>query len=414
MLLLITTINYIDRLTFSIVAPVVMDEFKLSNTDYGNLSAAFLFAYAFGQLFGGKLIDALGTKRALTFAVALWSIAGILHAFGQGFRSFFLFRVLLGIGEAANFPAANKAIAEWFPATERSLAVGIVTAGPGLGSILAPPIVAFLVVMLNWQWAFVITGLLGFVWLWFWHTTYHSPEDHPGLSAQEAAQITEDVEAIDQPAKPWLEFFKYRETWGLMLSRFFADGAFYFLIFWLPLYLANERGLDIKAIGLFAWIPFVAADLGSLLGGWTGKKLIDKGMSLNAARKLVIWIGALLVLAIVPAADTESTATFIGLICIGLFAIQFKSSNLFTLPADMFAAKEVATIWGIFGAAGSLGGALFQSQVGVLIDTFSYQPVFLAVGSMHIVSALAVMIFIPRISKLEPRINSRRSENSRK
>jgi len=389
-----------------------MEEFKLTNTDYGNLSAAFLFAYAFGQLFGGRLIDALGTKRALTFAVALWSIAGILHAFGQGFRSFFLFRVLLGIGEAANFPAANKAIAEWFPATERSLAVGIVTAGPGLGSILAPPIVAFLVVMLNWQWAFVITGLLGFVWLWFWHTTYHSPEDHPGLPAQEAAQITEDVEAIDQPAKPWLEFFKYRETWGLMLSRFFADGAFYFLIFWLPLYLANERGMDIKAIGLFAWIPFVAADLGSLFGGWAGKKLIDNGMSLDAARKLIIWIGALLVLAIVPAANTESTATFIALICIGLFAIQFKSSNLFTLPADMFAAKEVATIWGIFGAAGSLGGALFQSQVGVLIDTFSYQPVFLAVGSMHIVSALAVMIFIPRITRLGPGIGQRRSDNS--
>lgn len=389
-----------------------MDEFKLSNTDYGNLSAAFLFAYAFGQLFGGKLIDALGTKRALTFAVVLWSIAGILHAFGQGFRSFFLFRVLLGIGEAANFPAANKAIAEWFPATERSLAVGIVTAGPGLGSILAPPMVAFLVVMLSWQWAFVITGLLGFVWLWFWHTTYHSPEDHPGLSAQEAAQITEDVEAIDQPTKPWLEFFKYRETWGLMLSRFFADGAFYFLIFWLPLYLANERGMDIKAIGLFAWIPFVAADLGSLFGGWAGKKLIDNGMSLDAARKLIIWIGALLVLAIIPAANTESTATFIALICIGLFAIQFKSSNLFTLPADMFAAKEVATIWGIFGAAGSLGGALFQSQVGILIDSFSYQPVFLAVGSMHIVSALAVTIFIPRITRLGPRIKQRRSDKS--
>ena len=149
-LLLITTINYIDRLTFSILAPIINKEFDFSNTDYGNLSAGFLFAYAFGQLFGGRLIDILGTKRALTLAVALWSIAGILHAFGQGFRSFFLFRVLLGIGEAANFPAANKAIAEWFPSNERSLAVGIVTAGPGLGSILAPPVVAALVVTLNW------------------------------------------------------------------------------------------------------------------------------------------------------------------------------------------------------------------------------------------------------------------------
>ena len=204
-LLLITTINYIDRLTFSILAPVINEEFDFSNTDYGNLSAAFLFAYAFGQLFGGKLIDILGTKRALTLAVALWSIAGILHAFGQGFRSFFLFRVLLGIGEAANFPAANKAIAEWFPANERSLAVGIVTAGPGLGSIRAPPVVAALVVTLNWQWAFIITGLIGFVWLWFWHRNYYAPEDHPDLPESEHAIALEEASTNDQPPKSWIE-----------------------------------------------------------------------------------------------------------------------------------------------------------------------------------------------------------------
>jgi len=404
-LLLITTINYIDRLTFSILAPVINEEFGFSNTDYGNLSAAFLFAYAFGQLFGGKLIDILGTKRALTLAVALWSIAGILHAFGQGFRSFFLFRVLLGIGEAANFPAANKAIAEWFPANERSLAVGIVTAGPGLGSILAPPVVAALVVTLNWQWAFIITGLIGFVWLWFWHRNYYAPEDHPDLPESEHAIALEEASTDDQPPKSWIEFLFYRETWGLIISRFFADGAFYFLIFWLPLYLSTERGMDIRSIGMFAWIPFVAADLGSLAGGWTGKKLIDLGLSLNAARKVVIWIGALLALAVFPAANTESIGMFIFLVCIGLFGIQFKSSNMFALPADMFAAKEVATIWGIFGAAGSLGGALFQTQVGILIDTFSYHPVFAAVACMHIISALAVMIFIPKVERLGSRIN---------
>ena len=399
-LLLITTINYIDRLTFSILAPIINEEFGFSNIDYGNLSAAFLFAYAFGQLFGGKLIDILGSKRALTLAVALWSIAGILHAFGQGFRTFFLFRVLLGVGEAANFPAANKAIAEWFPSNERSLAVGIVTAGPGLGSILAPPIVAALAVTLSWQWAFIITGLIGFVWLWFWHRTYYAPQDHPNLPEAERPVTFSGEAKEDQPAESWTAILLYRETWGLILSRFFADGAFYFLIFWLPLYLSTERGMDIRSIGMFAWIPFVAADLGSLLGGWTGKKLIDRGMSLNAARKVVIWVGALLALAIIPAANTESTTMFIFLVCISLFAIQFKSSNLFTLPADMFASKEVATIWGVFGAAGSLGGALFQTQVGMLIDTFSYHPVFLAVASMHVISALAVMIFIPKVERL--------------
>jgi len=403
MLLLITTINYIDRLTFSIVAPVVTEEFSFSNADYGNLSAAFLVAYAFGQLFGGRIIDAMGVKRAFSLAVILWSIAGVLHAFGQGFRSFFLFRVLLGIGEAANFPAANKAIAEWFPAKERSVAVGIVTAGPGLGSILAPPIVAALVVLLSWQWAFVITGLLGLVWLWFWYKIYYPVQAHPNLSTDEREHIEGGLDADnDQAAKSWIEFFRYKETWGLMLSRFFADGAFYFLIFWLPLYLANERGMDIMSIGLLAWIPFLAADLGSLVGGWTGKALIDRGMSLDASRKTVIWIGAVLVLALAPAANSDSTTTFIVLICVGLFAIQFKQSNLFTLPADMFASKEVATIWGMFGAAGSLGGALFQTQVGMLIDTFSYLPVFIAVASMHIVSALCVMLFIPRIERIGP------------
>ena len=297
MLCAITTINYLDRQALSVAAPVLMDEFSISNTQYGWIGSAFLLAYALGQLLTGPLVDRLGTKRGFNLAVVVWSVAGILHVLGRGFWSLFSLRGLLGLGEAANFPAALKAIAEWFPRAERSMAVGILTVGPGLGSVLAPPLLGTLIYYLGWQWAFIVPGVLGFLWLWWWQRMYHLPEVHPRLSRRELDLILEGREepAAETVPRRLTDFLRYREIWGLMLSRFVSDGAFYFFVFWLPAYLASERGFNIIEIGLFAWIPFLAADLGSLAGGWAGQHLIRRGMSLNAARKGVIWVGALMV-----------------------------------------------------------------------------------------------------------------------
>jgi ACS family hexuronate transporter-like MFS transporter len=407
LLCLITTINYVDRQALTVVAPLLMDEFSISATEYGWITSGFLFAYGFGQLLCGPLIDRLGTKRSFSIAVIAWSIATMLHAFGRGFASFFSFRVLLGLTEAANFPLATKATAEWFPKSERSLAVGLFTMGPGLGAIIAPPLIAGtpwtpgIISVWGWQAAFLLPGAIGFLWLYLWHKWFFQPQDHPSLPAAEREFILQEVVSDDvAPARPWYWAFRYREVWGLMVSRFVSDGAFYFFIFWLPLYLSQERDFDLKAIGFFAVIPFIAVDIGGITGGYVGKYLMEKGLSLYKSRKLVIWAGALLVLVAMPVATTESALAALALISVAMFAIQFKAASMFTLPADLFPSRDVGTVWGIYGAVGSFGGAAFGSLTGWTIDNYSWTPVFVAAACMHIVSALLINIFVPRIELL--------------
>ena len=401
MLCLITTINYVDRQALSVAAPVLMDEFSLSNTEYGWITSGFLFAYAIGQLVTGPVIDRLGTKRAFSLAVIAWSLAGIAHAFGRGFVSFFTVRSMLGLSEAANFPAALKAIAEWFPRAERSMAVGILAVGPGLGAMVTPPLIGVIIETLGWRAAFIIPGAIGLVWLWWWQRYFHTPEGHPDISERELQLILTGRDRTEPPVKrPWYWVLRYREIWGLVLSRFIGDGAFYFFVFWLPLYLSSARGFNIMEIALFAWIPFLALDVGSLAGGWFGQRLIRKGVSLDRSRKIVIWIGALLVPVALPAVTTDSAATAIALIAAAMFAMQFKASSLFTLPADLFPARDVGTVWGLFGAIGSFGAMAFNAVVGWTIDHYSYQPVFAAVAFMHILSAAMISLFIPQIRQL--------------
>lgn len=407
LLCLITTINYIDRQALAVAGPVIVEKFDLSNTEFGAISSAFLFAYAVGQLIIGPVVDRLGTKRSFNLAVIAWSIAGILHIFARGFWGFFGFRILLGITEAMNFPAAVKAVAEWFPKAERSLAVGIVTVGPGLGALISPPLLVWLIVTFGWQAAFLVPGLAGFVWLWIWHTLYAFPDEHPRLTNEERTLILRgrDMAADETTRQPWyafVHFLRYREVWGLMLSRFVSDGAFYFFAAWLPLYLAQARGFDLRQIAVSALLPFLAADLGSLFGGWLGARLIHRGMTVNASRKWVIWIGALLIPCSLAAAIADSPYVALAFICVALFAIQLKASSLFTVPADLFPSRDVATTWGLFGSVGSLGGMLFVAAAGFVSERYSYTPIFAAVGVMHIVSAFIVMWFIPNIKLIKP------------
>lgn len=413
LLCLITTINYIDRQALTMTAPILKDLFAISESQYGIITSGFLFAYGLGQLLCGPIIDRLGTKKSFSLAVVVWSIATMLHALGRGFLSFFSFRVLLGLAEAANFPLATKAAAEWFPRSERALAVGIFTMGPGLGAIIAPPLIVGtpwtpgIVDLWGWQAAFLIPGAIGFLWLFLWWKWFYLPQDHPTLPTAERELILAEVETgADDASRSWYWALRYKEVWGLMISRFVSDGAFYFFVFWLPLYLSEARGMNLRDIGLFAVITFGAADIGSLVGGYTGKKLMDGGMSLDRARKLVIWVGALLVLAAMPAATTESAWLAIGLIAIAMFAIQFKASSMFTLPADLFPSRDVGTIWGLYGAIGSFGGAAFGYITGVVVENFSWTPVFVAAACMHIFSAILINIFVPRIELLDTRAHA--------
>jgi len=402
-LCLVTAIGYLDRQALSVAAPVIRQAFALSNTQYGWITYAFLMAYALGQLGLGRQVDRLGTRRTFSLAVGGWSLVAMLHAAARGFLGLFWFRALLGLTESVNFPAAVKAVAEWFPVSERSLATGIVTAGTGIGAIFAPPLAGVLIYLWGWQAAFLVPGLAGFLWLRWWGRLYALPERHPSIAAAEREYILagRTPGGTSADLRPWREYLRHRETWGLVLARFTADGAFYFFAFWLPNYLHSERGFDILRIAWVAAVPFVAADLGAIAGGWLGGRMLQRGVPLDAARKRVIWLGALLVPVALPAVFVDSPLTAVLLVSAALFAIQVKSAALFAVPADLFAPRDVASVWGLCGAAGSLAAAFAQPFIGWLVDHYSYTPVFGIVSAMHIVSALMVTVFIPRIAPLE-------------
>lgn len=405
LLCVITTINYLDRQALAITGPVVIATFGLTNTEFGLINSAFLLAYAIGHLVSGPLIDRIGTRRAFSIAVVAWSLVGMLHAAGRGFVSFLALRALLGLTESANFPAALKCVAEWFPRADRSLAVGIVMVGPGLGAVIAPPLLGGLAAAWGWQSAFLVSGLVGFVWLAVWHAWYRLPELHPAITLAERDLILRERETAghDTARVHWaavLAYLRYREVWGLILSRFTNDGAFYFFVAWLPTYLAQTRGFDLRQIAAFAWIPFLAADVGSVAGGWAAQRLIRAGHSVDQARKWLIWFGALLVPLTLPAMKTESAALALAMIGVAMFAIQFKAANLFALPVDLFPAHEVGRVWGLFGAVGSLGGMTFVAAVGWVSDQYSYGPVFWAVGVTQLLSAVCISVLIPRIGAL--------------
>ncbi len=398
-----TTINYIDRQALSVAAPTIRKDLNLSNEEYGWIVSAFLLAYAIMQFLSGRFIDRVGTKRGFSIAVVWWSISNMLHAFAKGFGSLASFRFLLGIGEAANYPAAMKAISEWFPDKEKTKAVGILNMGPGLGAIIAPPLMAWLILSFGWQMAFVVTGSFGFFWLILWQWIYKSPSKHTMITEEEKAILPISKEQTE--TSKWWTYFKYKETWALALSRFISDGAFYFFIFWLPNYLTDEKGFDLMQIGMFAWIPFLASDVGSFVGGWTGTKLIDNGASIDRSRKLVMWIGAVFVLPVLLCIYIDSAVAAIALISLALFSTQFKQSSLFTLPIDIFPAKDAASIWGITGSAGSFGAMLFTPVIGWLVDNISYNPVFIIVSVLHIISTLIIVVMIPEIKKVKLKDN---------
>jgi ACS family hexuronate transporter-like MFS transporter len=400
LLAIITTINYVDRSVFGVVAPVIRELYAIGDEHYGLITSGFLFAYGIGQLLSGPLIDRLGTKRAFSLAAIVWSLATILHALGRGVVSFFSLRAILGLAEAANFPAATKAVAQWFPAKERSTGVSIFMLGAGLGAIITPPSTVLVLETLGWQWAFILPGSLGLLWVWLWHRWYHLPDEHPTITPGERDLIL--TERSPQLSKePWYSLVRYKEFWGLMLARVVSDFPFYFFLFWLPQYLIDARGFNLRDIAVFAWLPWVAADVGALTGGALSSWLVARGRSVNFARKAVIWLGALLVLVAIPAVRAESGAVALGLICFAMFAIQIKGAVFFTLPTDLFPAAKVATVWGVFGAVGSLGASVLGYAAGQLIGSAGYEPVFIIVGCLHIVSAALLMLFVPRIRALE-------------
>ena len=399
MLFLSTMINYADRLALSIVSRDLRNEFHLSEQDYSYIITAFFVAYAIMYAGSGYLVDRLGTRRGFALFISTWSIAAMLHALVRGFWSLAGVRFLLGLSEPGNWPAAAKAVAEWFPPEQRALGVGIFNAGSSLGSAIAPPMVAYLTLRYGWRFAFLFTGSMGVAWLAAWLLLYQPPHRNRWLSAEEYAAIKSQVappdEASAAPRINWRKVIVMRECYTLILARFFTDPVIYFVIFWLPEYLRKERGFNLKMVGDYAWLPFFVGGGGYLLGGWLSGRLMRAGWKLPDARKFVMLLGALVMPAaifapLVPAAWMAIVAT-----CFITFGHAFFVANVQTLPTDLFRGPEIGTASGFSGMGGAVGGILATLGTGYVVQHFSYAPIFFLAGLMHPLSVGLLYWLLP-------------------
>lgn len=417
------TVNYIDRQVIGILKPTLATEFGWTESDYSWIVFAFQTAYAIGLLFVGNLMDRFGTKKGFSFSIIVWSIGAMMHAWAVpigvaviglmvaiGFESstlgfsasvigFMIARFILGIGEAGNFPASIKTVAEWFPKKERALATGIFNSGTNIGALATPLIVPWIAITWGWYEAFIITGIIGFIWLVFWLIFYHKPESHPRLSKAELEYIQSDP-AEPTVKIPWKNLFPHRQTWAFAVGKFLTDPIWWVYLFWLPDFLNKQHGLDLKNFGIPLAIIYIIADVGSIGGGWLSGFFIKRGWSINKSRKTAMLICALAVVPIIFASMTSNLWVAVILIGIAAAAHQGWSANIFTLTSDMFPKQAVGSVVGIGGMAGAIGGMFIAKLVGYILDsTGSYVPIFAIAASAYLIALLVIHLLAP---KLEP------------
>jgi len=372
-----TAINYLDRQTLSVAAPVVRDQFHMSNTEYARVLFAFMLAYTIMNGISGPLIDRLGTRLGYGLCIAWWSAAAFLHTFARGAMSLGVFRFLLGIGEAGNWPGGVKVVAEWFPEKERALACGIFNSGSAVGAILAPPIVVYIIAKLGWPAAFAIVGLTGFVWLAVWWPVYHTPAGRVAGGA-----------GADSGLVPVAQLLRSRFVLAFTFSKIFLDPVWYFYIFWFPEYLKRARQFDMAAIGAYSWIPFAVAGLGNFAGGFVAGILLRRGLSVTVVRKASVTLFAALMLSAIPAVLARDAWVSIAMVSIAMFGYTGSLANMLSMPADVFPGGAVASVYGLASMGSGFGGMLFTLITGWVVDHYSYVPVFIGFGIMPLVCAL--------------------------
>ena len=399
LLLFGTTKNYMDRQLIGVLKSTLQHDLGWNEIDYSNLVFAFQTAYALGMLLVGRWIDRLGTRLGYALAMACWSLASMAHGMVSSLAGFMGARFALGFGEAGVFPASLKATAEWFPRKERALATGIFNAGTNAGAIVTPLLAPWITLHWGWRWAFFVIGAVGFVWLALWLWIYRKPEEHPRCSASELSYIRSDrAEALGKIS--WLKLAMHRQTWAFALGKFIIDPIWWFYLFWIPDFLQRRHGLALLQIGLPIVVIYLMADGGSIAGGWFSSFLVHRGKTVNASRKIAMLICAVSVLPIVFAPNVASTWGAVLLIGLATAAHQGFSSNLFTLPSDMFPSRAVASVVGMGGMAGAVGGMLIAKLVGYLLQwTGSYAIPFVMAGSAYLIALGTIQLLAP---KLEP------------
>lgn len=393
-----TIANYLARNSLGVLAPELKSALHMSTQQYSYVVGAFQLAYTIMQPVAGAFIDRFGLRAGFALFGLAWSAANMMHALAIGWLSRAFFRGVLGLFESAAIPSGIKAVAEWFPARERSVAVGWFNAGTSLGALIAPPVVVAVALWADWRTAFLVTGGVGIFWAAAWYIFYRSPDDHPAITPEEKAMI-----AVEKPKGPVQrakakDILRTSRFWVIAVPRFLAEPAWQTFSFWIPLYLASERGMDLKQIALFAWLPFLAADIGGILGGYLSPWLMKRGVTLIPSRVAGVALGAVLMIAPGCIGLAASPYMAIALFCIGGFAHQMISGLINTLSADVFAPAEVGTANGFIGQAGWIGGLLFSLLIGQLADTVGYAPLFAVLAVFDLIGAAVLIIFIRRLT----------------
>ena len=403
----LTVINYIDRQTLSVLAPTIRETFGMSNTSYSRVVTMFLLGYTISQAVSGRILDKIGTRAGFMLFVGIWTIASMLHATARSVYQLGAFRFILGLGEAGNWPGAAKVVAEWFPVRERAFGMAIFNSGASIGAVVAPPLIAWVAINFGWRKAFFIGAGLSMIVMIIWYFFYQTPADHPNLSEEERQHIISDQPAGDtadaETKRKWLSLFGHRQVWAVIAARFFTDPIWWFLIAWLPNYLKAERNFSLALIGLFAWIPFLFADIGNLTGGAVSSLLIKRGWSVDRARKTVLIASAMMIpLGVLMVVRASSDAIVIAGISVIAFGFQSWIVNVHTLPSDCFPRQDVGSVFGIGGTSAGIASMLFTLLVGYVVDRFSYTPVFIMVGLMGPLAALLLLVIMRRIERVPP------------
>jgi MFS transporter, ACS family, hexuronate transporter len=397
-----TTVNYMDRMVLGILKPTIAHDLGWKETDYSLVTSAFQLGYALMMPIAGRLIDWLGLRVGYPLAVLVWSLSSISHAFAGNLWQFALARLGLGLGEAANFPSAIKAVADWFPRKERALATGIFNSGSNIGAVLAPLAVPLFAARFGWHSAFLFTGALSLSWIFFWLLFYHEPERHPRLSKMELALIRSDQDASATKRIPYAAMLGKRATWAFIVGKFLTDPVWWFYLFWIPGFLQLKYHVDLLHIGPPLVAIYLAADVGSIGGGWLSSFLLKRGYAVGRARKIAMLVCALCVVPVVlvPAAAGNLWLT-VALIGIAASAHQGWSANLFTITSDCFPRPAIGSVVGLGGLGGAIGGVLVQPAIGLWLDFSkeSYAPLFAVAGSMYLVSLLVIHLLLPRFEQ---------------
>jgi ACS family hexuronate transporter-like MFS transporter len=404
---MLTVINYIDRQTLSVLAPTIREQFGMSNTSYSRVVTMFLLGYTISQAVSGRILDRIGTRAGFMVFVGIWTVASMLHATARNVYQLGAFRFILGLGEAGNWPGAAKVVAEWFPVRERAFGMAIFNSGASIGAVVAPPMIAWVALTYGWRKAFFIGAGLSMIVMIIWFFFYRVPAEHPNLSEEERQHIVSDQPAADsanlETKRKWLSLFRHRQVWAVIAARFFTDPIWWFLIAWLPNYLKAERDFSLALIGLFAWIPFLFADIGNLTGGAVSSLLIKRGWSVDRSRKTVLVISALMVpVGVLMVVGAASDAVVIAGISVIAFGFQSWIVNVHTLPSDCFPRQDVGSVFGIGGTSAGIASMLFTLLVGYIVDRFSYTPVFVIVGLMAPLAAILLLVIMQRIERVPP------------